>query len=88
MSEDNKDRLPNVCICGSTRIYRRSNIGWDVWEGGEENQHEEHCLECGATRLVVDWLKYPDTVGTAYGKWRTPDNGCIDQPAREAEEVK
>jgi hypothetical protein len=58
-----------VCTCGSTRIERKDNVGFDIWEGGEENQHEDRCLECGATRIVHDWIVYPDRSGTSYGKW-------------------
>jgi len=39
---------------------------------GEEDQHEERCLDCGATRIVCDWVEYPDKTGTSYEKWHTP----------------
>lgn len=78
MSEANESNSPSscsvACVCESTRITRRSNVGRDVWPGGEEDQHEERCLDCGATRLVRDWVQYPDKSGTSFGKWSTPNN--------------
>lgn len=78
MSGANESHPPSscsaVCVCGSTRINRRSDAGWDCWPGGEERQHEECCLDCGATRLVCDWVEYPDKTGTSYGKWSTPNS--------------
>jgi len=62
-----------VCVCGSTRIRRRINAGWDCWVGGEADQHEDQCLDCGATRIVSDWVEYPEKTGTRYGKWYTPN---------------
>lgn len=76
MSGANEGHPPStcsaVCICGSRRIDRLRNVGWDCWPGGEANQHEERCLDCGSTRLVCDWAEYPDKTGTSYGKW-TPN---------------
>lgn len=58
----------SVCgICGSKRIERRKNIGWDVWEGGEETRHEERCLNCGATRIVCEWVEH--RTGISYSEW-------------------
>jgi len=79
MNEAKRNACPSpptcsaVCICGSKRIDRRRNVGWDVWEGGEEDQHEERCLDCGATRFVCDWVEYPEETGTSYGKWYVPN---------------
>ena len=58
-----------TCVCGSTRIERTEDVGWDCWPGGEERQHEDRCLECGATRFVCDWVNDGEQ-GTSYGKWR------------------
>lgn len=65
--------LNSCAICGSTRINRRNDIGWDIWESGEEDQHLETCLDCGATRLIYEWFEYERGEGISYGKWRKDD---------------
>ena len=59
-------------FCGSKRIHRQNNARYDIWPGGEEDQHIETCLDCKAERFIVDWREYKDgkmESGTATGKW-------------------
>ncbi len=50
--------MENQCICGSKKIERTNNVGWDVTENEAEDQHEDKCLDCGATRIVFDYKEY------------------------------
>ncbi len=64
----------DLCICGANQIEREEDIGWDIWEDGEETQHEDRCVNCGATRLVSDWVKCStNETGTSFGTWMTND---------------
>jgi hypothetical protein len=73
----------SVCSCGSTRVVRRRNAGWDCWPGGEEAKHEDKCLECGATRIVCDWSEFDEagefSTGTSHGKWNVWDKVFNDK---------
>lgn len=55
MKATSPDSRPMVCeLCHSTRIWAEENVGWDIDPTGEEEQHLDHCEECGAERL---WFK-------------------------------
>jgi hypothetical protein len=64
---------PMFCdVCGSADIATNMNVGWDVWEGGEETQHEDRCRACGASRLwadVLDWEHGPDVTWYKFEKF-------------------
>jgi hypothetical protein len=42
---------PMKCACGSTDIYTRLDIGWDIDPEGEERQHLDKCRSCGKERM-------------------------------------
>ena len=53
----NKTR-PMVCdLCGSSKFNTHLDIGWDIWPGGEERQHTDRCLSCGAKRFWCDVIE-------------------------------
>ena len=59
-------------ICGSTNIYLEENVGWDIDDEGSEDQHMQHCRDCGAEQFVID--RYELDVdsphhGRHYGNW-------------------
>lgn len=49
-AKKNKPR-PMVCVCGSTDIYTRLDIGFDIDPSGEERQHLDRCRGCGKERM-------------------------------------
>ena len=49
---------PMICDCGSRNISTSRNIGWDITEDGEENQHMDTCLACGLKRFWVEHVVY------------------------------
>ncbi len=59
-----------ICgICGSDNVARHMDVGWDVDESGEERQHIDICLSCGAESFWVDRLinfLYPRKI---FGNW-------------------
>ena len=66
-----KKRPVKCDVCGSTDIQTDFNVGWDVWPGGEETQHEDHCATCGASRLwsnVLDWEEGPSVAWGLFEK--------------------
>lgn len=52
----------SVCEHGKTRI--NEDVGYDVDEDGDERQHLEICLECGAERFVCDHSHHGRSKGT------------------------
>jgi hypothetical protein len=53
----------NCTLCGSHNVWTRYDAGWDVDEDGEDHQHLDHCMDCGATRLWGVYYKLPETIG-------------------------
>ena len=47
-----------ICACGSRDIHTDKHIGWDIFEGGEEQQHMDTCRDCGLKRFWADILKH------------------------------
>ena len=60
--------------CQSTNIHTRKNVGYDVDESGEENQHLDICKDCGAWRFhterYVNFSKYEEN----FGNWHEKDD--------------
>jgi hypothetical protein len=58
-------------ICKSNDVAWHLDIGWDIYEGGEERQHADECRACGATRY---WSEHTDPgldgAYESYGVWR------------------
>ena len=58
-------------ICGEKeKITLTKNVGSDIWENGEQQQHLQRCVVCGASRLVCETLLF-ETGETKvfYGEW-------------------
>lgn len=49
-------------LCGSTNCYQENNVGWDICEDGEEEQHMQHCRDCGAKRFLFDFISFDGTL--------------------------
>lgn len=47
-------------LCGSEDIDTEYHVGWDVWDGGEEDQHIDRCNTCGAWRFHFDRTLWED----------------------------
>jgi len=45
------DRPMKCDLCGGIDIETSMNVGFDIWPGGEENQHIDRCNECNAERF-------------------------------------
>lgn len=63
------EERPMVCDCGSTDIFTRMNVGWDIDEGGEEKQHIDTCRTCGMKRFWVERLDNLKPVKVFVDKW-------------------
>ena len=62
----------NICICGSRNIQTHKYHGFDIWEDGEEDQHLDVCLACGAERIWADvWslTQEGSKHHVQYGRW-------------------
>jgi hypothetical protein len=69
MSDTKQEGEAKCGLCGSADLMLDENVGWDVDEGGEENQHEEHCRKCGASRFVFDRYDLFGKETRCYGSW-------------------
>jgi len=59
-------KRPMVCdVCGSSEMSTEMDVGYDVDESGEEEQHEDTC-KCGAKRM---WCKVFPFQGGRYVTW-------------------
>ena len=61
---------PNKCgVCGGEMISSKKDVGCDIDPSGEEKQHLNICLGCGAQQLWVerwhDFVEYK----VHHGKW-------------------
>ena len=61
-------------FCFSTDLILIDDVGFDVWEGGEENQYIQECNKCGAKRFVSDVNEYTGKIKRHYGKWGKKEN--------------
>lgn len=62
-------------ICWSEKIETTYNVGYDIDESGEENQHLAKCMDCGADCLWANRLQWDGKIRsfrsiTWWGKWR------------------
>ena len=73
-------------LCGSTNLETLHDIGSDIWDGGEETQHIERCLDCKAYRFICEGIRWKDYYGndlhateefTSYGQW-SKDDGFLN----------
>ena len=51
----------SVCEHQNTSI--QENVGYDIDDEGEEDQHLEKCKQCGAERFICDHSKHGKTTG-------------------------
>lgn len=59
--------------CTHEDYYTLPNVGFDIDEWGEEDQHLDVCKSCGATRMRVvrtDFDGKSMTSGLYLGKWQ------------------
>ncbi len=67
-----------ICgLCGGNKIITDYDVGWDVFEGGEERQHVDRCRDCGAWRWHFKRIIYPNKTETFLGKWRRKEEWLI-----------
>jgi len=61
--------------CEHRNTYVKHDVGWDIWEGGEDRQHLQICNDCGATRFISD-VSYSreGKQETFQGKWEEKEN--------------
>jgi len=56
--------------CQHKEYETRLNVGWDIDESGEEDQHLDICKACGAKRFRCDRTNYPNmTSELVLGEW-------------------
>jgi hypothetical protein len=73
-SSTSSEDLAKCGLCGSSDIWTETDVGWDVYEGGEEVQHMDHCRKCGAWRFNFDRFDIGTTGPTkCYGSWHKGD---------------
>lgn len=51
------------CSCEHKDTHMQMDVGYDIDEEGEEDQHLEKCNHCGAERFHCDHTKYGKTTG-------------------------
>jgi len=79
-----KDRKKNITLakkgtmycsmCDSTNIRTIFDIGYDIDSSGEERQHLQECIDCGARRRYDErWDNFIDH-STHYGNWGSGSN--------------
>ena len=56
-------------LCNSTNCEQENDVGFDIDEEGEEKQHIQRCLNCGAERFVSDFTSFNGKTKVFYGKW-------------------
>lgn len=60
-------QLSVVCpYCGSIRLYVRQKVGYDICAEGQEDQHQQICASCGASRLLFEFFFYFNDYGPVY----------------------
>lgn len=62
-----------TCAHACTEI--RHDVGWDIDEEGEERQHMETCLDCGAWRFVIDRQRHVGEEHSWFGNWQPREDG-------------
>jgi hypothetical protein len=73
-------RRPLRCsLCKGTRIRTTEDVGYDIDTSGEETQHEDRCLDCGATRLWGRRAHNFTTPTVWWGEWEGKGDGHADE---------
>ena len=67
---DVRERPP----CPHLRTELREDVGWDIDEEGEERQHVNTCLDCGAWRFVFDRQPHIGEERREYGSWQPKED--------------
>jgi len=64
--------------CGGTNISAIKDVGSDIDPTGEERQHLNTCMSCGAQQFWVDrWHNFTEHK-THYGKWVKRDGDPLE----------
>ena len=71
--------LELICgLCKSTKISVHKDIGSDIDPSGEERQHMNTCLDCGAQQFWCErWHDFKD-FKVHHGKWCPEDCDPFD----------
>ena len=48
--------------CPHNNYTTRYNIGFDVWDNGEEHQHLDFCADCSMSRLRLDRISFDGVI--------------------------
>ena len=56
-------------ICGSSNLEINLNIGSDIWENGQEEQHLQICKNCKSIRFLIEVYPFYKAPFCIYGKW-------------------
>jgi hypothetical protein len=59
------------CDCGSKDIELSQNIGFDIWDGGEEYQHKAICKKCKKVAFVAEVHNWENNeISVHVHKWK------------------